>query len=232
MRREEFGQMAMAGGAVQQREGDGGWSALAGLVAADGASAHSHAMALTRAFTADPRDLADAIHHLCLLHGRHPGVIDHAGLHTVHDGARGWLVDASEGFAVERGLLTRLVVAAGPMPSTPNHAAAESAINTQRHALDMLSQSDRNGCAIGAAFALALDWSTIRDVLTEAARRFGIDMTECALPPAFETAIVAATVGDQPGTERAMLFGAQQLIAQHRGLWDLLEARAEARRHS
>lgn len=224
--------MTMAGGPVQHRQGDGGWSALAGLVAADGGTAHAHAMALTRAFTADPRDLADAVHHLCLLHGRHPGVIDHASVHTVHDGARGWLIDASEGFAAERALLTRLVVVVGPMPSTPNHAEAESAINTQRHALDMLSQSDRNGCAIGAAFALALDWTAIRAVLTEAARRFGIEMTECALPPAFETAIVAATVGDQPATERAMLFGAQQLIAQHRGLWDLLEARAEARRHS
>ncbi|WP_245942200.1 DUF6975 family protein [Sphingomonas gilva] len=220
----------MAGGPMQHRQGDGGWSALAGLVAADGASAHTHAAALTRSFTADPRDLADAVHHLCLLHGRHPGVIDHAGLHTVHDGARGWLIDAAEGFASERGVLTRLVVAAGPMPSTPNHAEAESAITTQRHALDMLSQSDRNGCAIGAAFALALDWAAIRDVLAEAARRFGVDMPESALPPAFETAIVAATVGEAPAIERAMLFGAQQLIAQHRGLWDLLEARAEARR--
>jgi hypothetical protein len=224
--------MTMAGGPVQHRQSDGGWSALAGLVTADGAAAHSHAAALTRAVTADPRDLADAVHYLCLLHGRHPGVIDHAGLHTVHDGARGWLIDAAEGFAAERALLTRLVVVVGPMPSTPNHAAAEAAINTQRHALDMLSQSGRNGCAIGAAFALALDWVAIRTVLSEAARRFGIDMPECALPPGFETAIVAATVGDNPATERAMLFGAQQLIAQHRGLWDLLEVRAEARRES
>jgi hypothetical protein len=29
--------------------------------------------------------------------------------------------------------------------------------------------------------------------------------------------------------ERAMLFGAQQVFAQHRGLWDLLEARTSAR---
>jgi hypothetical protein len=224
--------MTMAGSPVQHRQGDGGWSALAGLIAADGASANGHAMALTRSVAADPRDLADAIHHLCLLHGRHPGMIDHAGLHTVHDGARGWLVDASEGFAAERGLLTRLVVAAGPMPSTPNHAAAEAAINTQRHALDMLSQSGRNGCAIGAAFALALDWTSIRNVLAKAALRFGVEMPESTLPPAFETAIVAATISDQPAIERAMLFGAQQLTAQHRGLWDLLEARAEARRHS
>jgi hypothetical protein len=26
-----------------------------------------------------------------------------------------------------------------------------------------------------------------------------------------------------------MVFGAQQLLVQHRGLWDLLEARSEAR---
>jgi hypothetical protein len=32
-----------------------------------------------------------------------------------------------------------------------------------------------------------------------------------------------------PAIERAILFGAQQLLVQHRGLWDLLEARAEAR---
>ena len=31
---------------------------------------------------------------------------------------------------------------------------------------------------------------------------------------------------------RAMLFGAQQVFAQHRGLWDLLEARASARSRS
>ena len=217
--------MTMAGDSVQHRQRDGGWSALAALIAADGASAHGHAAALSQPVTADPRDLADAIHHLCLLHGRHPRVIDHAGRHTVHEGARGWLIDAAEGFTAERALLTRLVVAAGP-------CRGRSAVNAQRHAIDMLSQSDRNGCAIGTAFALALDWTAIRGVLTEAARRFGIDMPETTLPPAFETAIVAATVGEQPTVERAMLFGAQQLIAQHRGLWDLLEARAEARRDS
>ncbi len=32
-----------------------------------------------------------------------------------------------------------------------------------------------------------------------------------------------------PGVERAMLFGAEQFLAQHRGLWQLLEARASAR---
>jgi len=32
-----------------------------------------------------------------------------------------------------------------------------------------------------------------------------------------------------PALERAIMFGVQQLLVQHRGLWDLLEARAEAR---
>jgi hypothetical protein len=32
-----------------------------------------------------------------------------------------------------------------------------------------------------------------------------------------------------PSAERAMQFGAQQLLLQHRGLWDLLEARRDAR---
>ena len=36
-------------------------------------------------------------------------------------------------------------------------------------------------------------------------------------------------LGAQPSAERAMAFGARQLLAQHRGLWDLLEARASAR---
>jgi hypothetical protein len=41
------------------------------------------------------------------------------------------------------------------------------------------------------------------------------------------TAIRAAE--NSAAADRAMLFGAQQIVAQHRGLWDLLEARAIAR---
>jgi hypothetical protein len=36
-------------------------------------------------------------------------------------------------------------------------------------------------------------------------------------------------VADTPSFERAMSFGSQQLLAQHRGLWDLLESRQQAR---
>lgn len=221
--------MALTGGSLEDRR-NSAFTALVGIVSGEGTQRHPFAGALIVS-GADPRDLADAVHHLCLLHGRHPGVIDHAGTHTVHEGARGWLTAAAEAFAGERALLTRLVVAAGPLPSTPNHAEAEAAITTQRHALDMLSQSDRHGCAIGAAFALALDWAAIRAVLAAAGRRFGVEIGADPLPPSFETTIVASTLAEDQAIERAMMFGAQQMIAQHHGLWDLLEARAEARRH-
>ena len=34
---------------------------------------------------------------------------------------------------------------------------------------------------------------------------------------------------DTPGAERALAFGSEQLLLQHRALFDLLEARAESR---
>ena len=43
------------------------------------------------------------------------------------------------------------------------------------------------------------------------------------------TARLAASTADTPAVERAMAFGAQQLIAQHSGLWDLMAARAASR---
>jgi hypothetical protein len=42
------------------------------------------------------------------------------------------------------------------------------------------------------------------------------------------TAIDAAS--DTMAAERALGFGSEQLLLQHRGLFDLLEARSEARR--
>ena len=75
------------------------------------------------------RNLADAIHFLCALHGRHPGVIDHAATRTVDPGGGAWLQGAAAAAAVERNLLTRLAVAAGPIPSTPGGGAATAAAN-------------------------------------------------------------------------------------------------------
>jgi hypothetical protein len=93
----------------------------------------------------------------------------------------------------------------------------------------MLAQSDRNGCALGAALALSLDWPSIRDVLISSARRFGVDAPDLALSSAEATNAVAIEASSSVAVERAMSFGAQQILSQHRGLWDLLEARQLAR---
>ena len=175
------------------------------------------------------RNLADAIHYLTALHGRFPGVIDMAANRVATPGAGTWLVKATDGFAVERGYLTKLVVAAGPQPSTPGQAECEAAVIGQRHAIEMLAQSDREGCAIGAAIALVLDWHGIRAALDIAAIRLSVDIIDCALPSEAEARDMAALIATTPAIERAMSFGAQQLIGQHRGLWDLLEARQLAR---
>jgi len=66
-------------------------------------------------------------------------------------------------------------------------------------------------------------------VLDSAAGRLGLTPRPSALPLAEETVSVIDTLTREHGVERAMLFGAQQMYAQHRGLFDLLEARASAR---
>lgn len=200
------------------------------LVSMEGTGAHLYAASvelLSGRYAT--RNLADAVHYLCTLHGRHPGVVDHAATKTVHDAARQWLIQAVDGFAAERAYLAKLAVAVGPLPSTPGQAESEAAVNGQHHALDMLAQSDRNGCAIGAAVALVLDWRAVRGLLNVAADRLGVTKPECTLPSPEECAKLVEALAATPAVERAMSFGAQQLIGQHRGLWDLLEARQLAR---
>jgi hypothetical protein len=204
------------------------WGAMGSLVASDGSSNHPYLGRL--AGNLEPlRDLADAVHYICMLHGHQPGVIDHARNHTRGGLERDWIEAAAEAFAGERAYLVRIVAAAGPVPSTPGHARSEAAALSQRHALDMLAQSDRAGCAAGAALALVIDWATIRAVLDVAAQRLGLDVPRTALPLAEETVTVVDALAREAMIERAMLFGAQQVFAQHRGLWDLLETRAGAR---
>src|SRR4051812_12973717 len=127
------------------------------------------------------RNLADVIHFLCALHGRHPGIVDHASTRTVEPAGRAWLGSAAEAMVDERVYLTRLAVAAGPMPSTPGATGSETAILAQRSALATLAQSDRRGCALGAALAFAADWAAIRSVLDAAAKRLGVDPRPCGL---------------------------------------------------
>jgi hypothetical protein len=176
------------------------------------------------------RNLADTIHFLCALHGRHPGIVDLAAGRTVEPAGRVWLAAAADALAAERTLLTRLSVAAGPIPSTPGGAGSETAIIAQRSALATLAQSDRKGCALGAALAFAADWVPIRKVIDAAAKRLGVEANPSELGSHDALRAVAEQGSDSAATERALLFGAQQLALQHRALWDLLEARQQARR--
>jgi hypothetical protein len=204
--------------------------ALLALVCAEGSAAHSHPRSdvLTHGPEA-ARNVADIVHLLCLLHGRHPGVVDHAIDRVANSATRAFLADAAEAFSHERALLTKLVVAVGPLPSTPGQAETETAVLAQHHAIDMLAQSERTGCALGAALALIADWVAVRPVLETAARRLSLDFDKSDLPNMDVLTSVIRSADNTAAADRAMLFGAQQIVAQHRGLWDLLEARAIAR---
>lgn len=218
----------MAIGSVQGARFGEAWAALDALIEAEGSASEPFVRQLATPQSSS-RDLADAVHCLCMLHGRHPGAIDIMEERATDPVAREWLKQAVVGFAEERAQLVHLVAAAGPLPSTPGQAESEAAIAAQRHALDMLAASDRAGCPIGAAMALLIDWATIRSVLDAAARRLGIEPLVARLPTPQDNAAALAELAVNPAFERAMLFGAQQMLAQHRALWHLLESRAGAR---
>lgn len=205
---------------------------LDSLVASDGTGAHPHVRSGALSNGPDAmRNLADAVHFLCLLHGRYPGVIDNAARKTVDAATRQWMGEAAEAFVQERAFLTKIASAVGPVPSTQGQAQCEAAVAAQRKAIDMLAESDRHGCAVGAAIALTLDWRTIRVLLDISAQRLDLTPPNCTLPDLRDTARLATAVADTPAVERAMVFGAQQLVTQHSGLWDLMAARAASRAH-
>lgn len=204
--------------------------ALLGLIADEGVASHPYLR--DRAAFDGPeatRNLADAVHFLCVLHGRHPGLIDHAAESTTCAISQRWLAEAAQAFGNERLYVTRLAVAAGPVPSTPGSADSEAAVGGQCHALQMLARSERRGCPLGAAIALVGDWMAFRPLLDHAARRLGVEVPVCRLPGEAEVAAVIEKVAAEPAVCRAMGFGASQVLVQHRGLFDLLEARHSAR---
>ena len=199
-------------------------------VADGGLARHPHLAALLGASGPNAaRDLADAVHLLCHLYGRHPALVDVALAACPAGPARDWLKEASNEFERERLYLVRLTSAVGPLPSTAGAAQTENALQAQRHAVETLARSERRGCALGAATALIADWSAIRPLLDRAAARAGVEAPLSTLPG--EASIgraISAAVGDV-GSERGLAFGSDQLLLQHRALFDLLEARAGAR---
>ncbi|MGE4430197.1 MAG: hypothetical protein AB7E05_05565 [Sphingobium sp.] len=203
------------------------------LVAKHGSQSHSHVQMLL-ALTQEPNShplplLADAVHYLCLLHGRFPGVVDHAARYVTANAARQWVIRICDAFAEERAYLTRLAVVVGPAPSTTSHSSTDSSVLQLRHTLDMLAQSERRGCALGAATTLALDWAGIRRLLDHAALRSGMEPPRPSMP---DRAATLAILRDSDADElmaRAIHFGGRQLLHQHQSLWSLLAERAALR---
>jgi len=206
---------------------------IATLVDHEGSAAHSYcAAAINRernSFVRDLVDFADFVHLVTMLHGQIPGLIDHAAARTVEVAARGWLLKSIEAFSVERQYLNAMSVAVGPMPSTIGQSETSTIIAQQRHAIEMLAQSERRGCALGTALTLVLEWHVIRSILDTGATRLGIEPVSCTLPSREETLELLDDLPQPERLSRAIQFGTTQLLAQHRGMWDLLKARAGAR---
>ena len=199
-------------------------------VAGDGCARHPHLNALLEASGPHTgRDFSDAVHLLCSLHGRYPGLIELALQHNPAGPAQTWLARASEAFERERLYVVRLTSAVGPLPSTPGAAETESSLVSARHALETLAHSERKGCSLGAATALVGDWWPIRRLLDRAATRVGLQCPAPSLPDEASVVEVIGLACDGAASERALAFGSEQLLLQHRGLFDLLEARAAAR---
>lgn len=220
----------MASASVETAGGPSPGQLLLDCVAGHGSAAHPWPRNRDLAFGPDAaRNLSDLLHFVLTLHGRYPGVVDHASDRAVEREARSWLAEAASAFAGERGYLARLAVAAGPVPSTPGAADSDTVVRAQRHAIEMLARSERNGCALGAAMAVVLDWAQVRRVLDAAAQRFGVEPPPYRIADEARIAGLADEYAASPAVRRALLFGAEQILVQHFGLWDLLEARAQAR---
>ena len=199
-------------------------------VAGEGTARHSHLLSLLEGTGPHSgRDLADAVHLLCSLHGRYPGLVEVALQRCPKGPIHEWLARASDAFERERLYLVRLTSAVGPLPSTPGAAETEASLVAARHALETLATSERDGCALGAATALVCDWWPVRRLLDRAAARAGTEAPAPSLPDEASVVAVVDRATDSAGAARALAFGGEQMLLQHRALFDLLEARAEAR---
>src|SRR5436305_673875 len=188
-------------------------------VAGEGCARHSHLNALLEA--AGPhlgRDLADAVHLLCALHGRYPGLIEIALQRCPKGEPHEWLSRASDAFERERLYVVRLTAAVGPLPSTPGAAETEASLVAARHALETLAISERSGCALGAATALVGDWWPIRRLLDRAATRVGTEAPAPSLPDEASVVAIIEAGTEAPASARALAFGGEQLLHQHRPL--------------
>lgn len=169
--------------------------------------------------------IADIAHFINISHGRHPGVIDHAAHKIVDDAARKWLVEAIDGFAAERAYLNRLTVIAGPIHRLNSQDKVTALIAGQAKNFAMLATSDRKGCPAGASIAFVIDWLHTRALLDTVALHVGLDAPAPTLPNVDACTALADQLGQDANYRRAMAFGSSQILAQQRGLWQLIAAR-------
>ena len=174
-------------------------------------------------------DLADAIHWLHQLHGGATGLIDGASLRARSPDERAFLLRAFDAWQCERRALSALVVAVGPIPSTPGQLADEATLVTLAAAITTLGSSDRAGVSLGAATALAVEWHGLRGLIDRAADRFAATIPACDLADRAELLASVAGFVDAPGVERAVRFGAAQLLHQHDAFVVMLQRRSSAR---
>jgi hypothetical protein len=143
----------------------------------------------------------------------------------VDDAARKWLIRAIDAFAAERAFLNALTVAAGPERRHTGENKIAGLILGQAKNFEMLATSDRKGCPAGAAIAFVIDWQRSRLLLSAVALHVGLDVPPCTLPEIDECCDLAEKLGMTESYRRAMRFGAEQILAQQRGLWQLIAAR-------
>jgi hypothetical protein len=193
-----------------------GGARLIALVADSGSAAHPTIVAALKDLrNLKSPDLSDIAHFLCVLHGRYPGLVDHAARKIVDGAAREWILHTGNAFAEERAFLSRLTTAAFAM---------------QSRALEMLASSDRQGCPAGAAIAFAEDWLTIRLLLEAMAERFALKAPPHSFPNSGQNArLTDALIAEGQAQERALFFGADQLLLQQASFWNLLAARSITR---
>lgn len=177
---------------------------------------------------ARPALTADIAHFLNVTHGRHPGIVDHAATKIVEQPAREWLVQAIDGFALERAFLNRLTVAAGPIHRHVGQDRVNAVVEAQARSTALLATSDRKGTAAGAAIAFVLDWLSTRPTLDRVAHALGMEPAPCLLPDEKRCLDLAIILGNSNALQRAMLFGCDQILAQQKGLWQLIAARHQA----
>lgn len=173
---------------------------------------HPHAARVAGAFSDDPM-LAEAVYFFTLLHAERPSA---ASVAASIDPSP-WLARFATAFESERDWLAHALVASGS-PRRIDRSRHEMLVRGQRDAMLTLARSDRAGCALGAVAALACDWPAVRATLSRDALR-EIDAT------IVDALADAAT--SRPA-QRAIGFGVAQMLAVHRSLWDLLEARQAA----